>query len=504
MLGFDERGAVTGSDDEYYVPKLEVSYDRQLMLVSATSCGSGLTGTTDVDVVDYDEFHALYLELALEPDEHEFDWCFLNVIPATPISQATSIFASGSTNSSSTKEFRNGSRDQNSEREHIATGTVQPVETESGSVTNGVDHHSPASEIDPRFSIPSPADSDPESPARLNGSVPPRASALDDKSLLLTPSASPHHRIPVSVPPAPEALQEPAVDEMVGKRLQHDGKWMLTARALGQNKSKAMYDTNNKKTRCKRISFNKQADAYPLLLDGDRLDDFLSLEYPSHIEVDKWAPLVVRQDSGPSYPNYCKLFGDVFRSSPLDKRCKEHIAAVSRYYVIDMSDVDDYFTDEDLQGRTTDHKPTSLDRSVMDFTLSYLFPDGKKRLDILVSPIPYFVVRSNNKGSHIGRTGQPLAEVPKRPLNVHRLFATAALHQVMRNSASADARMVNTAKVQSAIAMIWRRLPPKLKSLFMLLQQESAALHSSLFPDYKYCPHRNKPKRKAEAIDNEE
>ncbi|ODQ73125.1 hypothetical protein LIPSTDRAFT_71473 [Lipomyces starkeyi NRRL Y-11557] len=74
----------------------------------------------------------------------------------------------------------------------------------------------------------------------------------------------------------------------------------------------------------------------------------------------------------------------------------------------------------------------------------------------------------------------------------------------MRNSASADTRMVNTAKVQSAIAMIWRRVPPELKSLFILMQKESAALHSSIFPDYKYCPHRSKRKRRDDAMDNEE
>ncbi|KAK9371003.1 hypothetical protein V1509DRAFT_615464 [Lipomyces kononenkoae] len=489
MLGFDEMDAVTGSDGMYYVPKLEVSYDRQLMLVSATCCGTeiNLTGTTEVDRADYNDFHAFYPDMVLETDEHEFDWCFLKVIPATPISQATSTCAVGSANSLSNTD--NDPVQPNSETGH---------KTESGWVANSVDHDSPSLDIvDQLFSFPSPICSDPENSANLNGSVASRVFALDDKSSPPTRSTSPNPCTPVSVSP-------PAMDRMVGQR-RRQVKGKPTERSLGQNKSKTTYDMdNNEKARSKRISFNKQADAYPLLLDGKRLDKFLSLEYPSHIELDKWAPFAVCRDSGISYPNYYKLFRDVFGGCQVDKRFEQHIAAISRYYVIDMSDVDDYFTDEDLQGHTTNKKPTSLERNFMDFTLSYLFPDGKKLLGILISPIPYFVVRSNHRGSQVGRTGEPLAELAKRPLNMHRLFATAALHQVMRNSASADTRMVNTAKVQSAIAMIWRRVPPKLKALFILLQKESAALHSSIFPDYKYCPHRSNLKRSAEAMDDEE
>ncbi|KAK9329812.1 hypothetical protein V1520DRAFT_342212 [Lipomyces starkeyi] len=513
MEGFDQNDTITVSDNMAARPKLEVSDDSSSLFVPATSSSSerNLTRTTAesfIDLVDYDDFLALYPERAMGHDE--FDWCFLSMVSAMPVSQAASSFAVVSDNSFSTEEFQDDQGDHHSVTDLIAVEPGQPMETESSLLRTGVDYASQRSEIDPSIGVLSPADSDPEGPTSLNVNAhapPTRVSALDEEGLLLTPNASPNNHISASISPASQVLQEaPMVKGMVREYLQHSIRWTPIGFTVCRNKLPTTSNPTSK-GQSKNISFNKRADAYPLLLHGDRLSQFLSVEYPSQLDVDKWAHLVICHDSGPGYPSYCKLFGDVFGNSPLDFQFEKHIAALSRYYVVDMNDVDDYFTDEDLHGPTSpsDGKPISaLGRSFMDFTLAYLFPDGNKKLDILISPIPYLVVRSNCKGSSVGRTGQPLAELPKRPLNVHRLFATAALHQVMRNSASADTRMVNTAKVQSAIAMIWRRVPPELKSLFILMQKESAALHSSIFPDYKYCPHRSKRKRRDDAMDNEE
>ncbi|KAK9353671.1 hypothetical protein V1523DRAFT_410206 [Lipomyces doorenjongii] len=513
MEGFDQNDTITVSDNMAARPKLEVSDDSSSVFVTATSSSSErnltrISAESFIDLVDYDDFLALYPERAMGHDD--FDWCFLGMVSAMPVSQTASSFALGSDNSFSTKEFQEDQGDQHSGTDLIAVDPGQQMETESSLLRAGVGYTCQRSEIDPSLCVLSPADSEREGPPSLNvnaHALPTRVLALDEERLLLTPNPSPNHHISASISPASQALQEaPMVKGTVREYLQHSIRWTPIGFTVCRNKPPRTSNPTSK-GQSKNISFNKRADAYPLLLHGDRLSQFLSVEYPSQLDVDRWAHLVICHDSGPCYPSYCKLFGDVFGNSPLDLQFEKHIAALSRYYVVDMSHVDDYFTDEDLHApcSPTDGKPISaLGRSFMDFTLAYLFPDGNKRLNILISPIPYLVVRSNHKGSSVGRTGQPLAELPKRPLNVHRLFATAALHQVMRNSASADTRMVNTAKVQSAIAMIWRRVPPELKSLFILMQKESAALHSSIFPDYKYCPHRSKRKRRDDAMDNEE
>ncbi|KAK9376806.1 uncharacterized protein V1513DRAFT_438191 [Lipomyces chichibuensis] len=513
MERFDQNDTITVSDNMAALrPKIEVSDGSSSLFVLATSSSSerNLTRTTAesfVDLVDYDDFLALYPERDMGHDE--FDWCFMSMVSAMPVSQAMSSFAVGSDNSFSNKEFQHDQGVHHSATDLIAVEQGQQMETESSLLRTGVDYTSQRSEIDPSLGVLSPANSDPESQTSQNVNVhasPTRVSALDEERLLLTPNASPNHHISASISPASQVLQEaPMVKGIVREYLQHNIRWTPIGFTVCRNKPPTTANSTSK-GQSKNISFNKRADAHPLLLRGDRLSQFLSVEYPSQLDVDKWAHLVICHDSGPCYPSYCKLFGDVFGNCPLDFQFEKHIASLSRYYVVDMSDVDDYFTDEDLRGPTspTDGKPISaLSRSFMDFTLAYLFPDGNKKLDILISPIPYLVVRSNCKGPGVGRAGQPLGELPKRPLNVHRLFATAALHQVMRNSARADTRMVNTAKIQSAIAMIWHRVPPKLKSLFILMQKESAALHSSIFPDYKYCPNRSKRKRRDDAIDNE-
>ncbi|KAK9245299.1 hypothetical protein V1506DRAFT_538562 [Lipomyces tetrasporus] len=490
----DRIEAITVFDYLTTRAKLELSDDGPMLLVSATSCVSeinstGATAASFIDLPGCYEYPTDFLETALEQDE--FDWTFLSMVSATPVTQAEFDLADESNHVS-----RN---DLNDSWEPAIIAMEAAVKRDPAAVAStGVDRAAQLTGICPRFSVLSPSPSDHE--GSLNGITPPRESALQEESLLLTPNASPSHRISTPLSPASQTVRNASlVNTTVDERLQPDVRW---SPIRSRRKRSATTKKPKQKGYSRHISFNKRADAHPLLLLGDRLDQFLSVEYPSRIDFDKWAHLIICHDSGPCYPNYCKLFGDVFGNSQLDNRFEKHIAAISRYYVVDMRDVDDDFTDKDLQRSTKDGEMLStLDRSIMDFTLSYLFPDRKKKLEILISPMPYFVVRSNQNGSSVGLQGKRLAESPKRPLNVHRLFATAALHQVMRNSASADARMVSTAKIQSAIAMIWRRIQPELKSLLILMQQESAALHASIFPDYKYSPNRSKQKRKADAME---
>ncbi|KAK9326307.1 hypothetical protein V1517DRAFT_311407 [Lipomyces orientalis] len=474
--------------------KLDVSDDGPMLLLSATSSVSEInstaaTATSFIDLSGCYEYPTDFLENALEQDE--FDWTFLSMVSATPAALAESDLADESSHISG-DDLNDGSAPAIIAME--AAGYRHPAVLAS----TAVDRAPQLSGIDPRLGVLSPFHSDHESSTSLNGITSPRE--LQQESSLLTPDSSPDHRISTSLSPASQDVQDTSVvNTNVDERLHPDGRW---SPIRSRRKKSAKTKKPRQKGYSRHISFNKRADAHPLLLLGDRLDQFLSVEYPSRIDFDKWAHLIIYHDSGRSYPNYCKLFGDVFGTSQLDDRFEKHIAAISRYYVVDMSDVDDDFTDKDLQRSNQDGEMLStLDRSIMDFTLSYLFPDRKKHLDILLSPIPYFVVRSNQNGSSVGLTGMRLAESPKRPLNVHRLFATAALHQVMRNSASADARMVSTAKIQSAIALIWRRIQPELRSLLILMQQESTALHASIFPDYKYSPNRSKQKRKADAME---